>query len=189
MGPRGSGVVVVLLGLALPKACPASDEAQQGSGAGRVGAELLGTLGGAAATGAVAIGGALLFVGDCDSDMCGAGAAAAFGVVGVGSGLFLIPLGTYLGGNAAGGDGSYWATFGGNAGGALAGGLLSIPAFNTKQETAGILIISGGVLIGNIMGYEASVWARARERMSTVRVVPLLSLRRSATLVGVAGDF
>lgn len=105
---------------------------------------------------------------------------AAPTLVGVGLGL---SLGTYWGGQVAGGD----ASFGGTLLGAVLGGTaaLLIGAIPEGNPLIGVLLAPPFMLIGSIIGYENTEHGGAPLQ----RVQPMLSVSPRGTMVGLAGAF
>jgi hypothetical protein len=156
------------------------------------------------AAGALVLG--LGFVGltqpSCDSDgeqdFCGMDAAVGGVVVALGSAVLLMPAGTYIAGNAMGGDGGYGWTLLGSSIGIAAGVLGSVPLFTMEQEDAGALlgtlVLTGSILAGNVLGYELSSASAARRQrakatQSGLTVYPLARVTSGRLVLGVIGGF
>ncbi|MFL5358628.1 hypothetical protein [Archangium sp.] len=107
-------------------------------------------------------------------------ALAAPTLVGIGLGL---SLGTYWGGQVAGGD----ASFGGTVLGALVGGTaaLLIGAIPDGSPLIGVLLAPPFMLLGSIIGYENT----EHGGIPLKRVQPMLSVSPRGAMMGLAGAF
>jgi len=107
---------------------------------------------------------------------------------------FGVPLGVYLAGNAGGGDGSYWSTFGAHLAGTLLGGLVLGAAIGSDSGTAIVFGVIGFFTLeigGAILGYEGSTSpspARGVAR-SRPRFAPTLAASHRGATLGLAGAF
>ena len=93
--------------------------------------------------------GTVVFVPTCDSEAC------ILGILSVGAlgASFGAPLGVYGAAKLMGGQGRYWPSFLGTVVGA---GIGALAAVATRNETATVIGLSTGPLIGAIVGYELS---------------------------------
>ncbi len=101
--------------------------------------------------------------GNCDGDgWCTEDENAVLGgLLGLGMGtVALVPAGVTIGGNAAGGDGSYWSALGGSLVGSGLSAMLTVAAVGSGDEWTGYLSVGSWLLLpmaGSIIGYELSV--------------------------------
>jgi len=188
--------------LALAQDAPAGFAPTETTPAGaRVPLEVAGGAGGMLTSFALgALTAEMLGAGECrgpDDDVCGLGASITGGLIGVGSLALTVPLGVYLAGNAAGGDGSFAAAFLGNLiGGGIGAGLVFGLAPQLDDGALVPLIVVAGALAlgGSVLGYEltngasARATARARARAG-LRVMPSVAAARGGASVGLVGTF
>jgi hypothetical protein len=110
----------------------------------------------------------------------------------VGTGLGF-SLGTFWGGEAAGGNGHLLGALGGMAGGALVGYLGGAAAY--QSFGGGLVWCLPGALIGSILGYELTdqgpkgVHRAPAVALSRPRVQPLLAVSSRGALLGLGGAF
>jgi hypothetical protein len=178
------------------------------SPAARVGYELIGSVAGYAVAiiPAIPIGLVTLSIisgglhdSESDGGVGGIVILALAGVVGFEiASLFTLPLGVYIAGNAAGGDGSFWLSFLLDAIGAAGGCAL---AFSAADIGAGIFLILPTLQIsGAVIGYELTVSNKVAPRASSyegsssqknVSIYPSVNVvtRARGVVVGVTGIY
>lgn len=116
-----------------------------------------------------------------DDDGCGF--PLLFGLM---AGLGVSPLGVWWGGEAVGGDGSLWASFGGGALGLLVGGLL-VRSINGAGMVAVIPVLG---LLGASLSYELSQRPELPERSAAhPRLQPMLAFDARGVMLGLSGRF
>jgi hypothetical protein len=170
--------------------------------AGRVVVEGVGAATGAVAALTLGLGFFAMMQPSCDSDyeqdFCGIDAAIGGGVVALGSALLLMPAGTYIAGNAMGGQGGYGWTLLGSTIGIAAGVLGSTPLFKMEEHDTGALlgafVLTGSILAGNVLGYELSSASAARRAPAKaaqpgLALYPHAGIASGRFVLGVTGGF
>lgn len=167
-------------------------EGPQG-GTSHVGSEILGGIGGLAVATLVGGGALAALMSGCSYDC--SGQTLLGGTLAVTSFAFGVPLGVYLAGRGAGGNGTYWSAFGGHLAGALLGGLLLGAAAASESATAiglgalGFLTLEIG---GAVLAYESSTTDVPRLdglARSRARFTPTLAASQRGATVGLTGAF
>jgi hypothetical protein len=160
---------------------------------------------GAAVGAASALVPGLIFVGltqgPCESERdrgCRIGHSAHGGaIIALGSAVLLMPAGTYIAGNAMGGQGGYGWTLLGSSIGIVTGVLGSVPLFTMEQDAGallGTLVLTGSILAGNVLGYELSSASAARRQPANaarpgLTVYPDVRISSGRLALGVVGGF
>jgi hypothetical protein len=128
------------------------------------------------------IGGHLDSRDDCLLDSCNEEGIALGALVGA---AVVTPVGVYLIGNTGGETGSFAATFGGSAVGALVG--FGGFALTDRHPVAGVLLIAGPV-VGALIGFNTT--RRYEHRARTQRTwAPVASSVHGTTSFGLVGSF
>lgn len=97
-----------------------------------------------------------------EEDFCGLGPVfIGIGIGGI-TGVFTLPLGVYIAGESAGGNGNYWITLLSHIAGAGLGWLTAYPLIKNTDEVAFIAIPIVAHFAGAILGYELSSSAAER---------------------------
>lgn len=149
---------------------------------GRVVLESLGGIGGAVVGGLVGTGIGLAVFGD-DGEFGGLAAAIVGGIPGTAIGL---PTGIYLTGEAWGGDGNYWATWGGVLAGSVVPFIVSYSMLGDDPSDALMVFLWGTLpLAGGVIGYELSQRDPAPAPGTTFWVAPT----RDGIFAGLGGRF
>ena len=183
-----------------PIAADTADALAGGDTSGHVDREYLGGLAafGLAAVAGVGVGGAMILA--CDGDFCGLGGLIVGGGLFLTAAIFGVPLGVYLGGRHAGGDGSYGAALLGHVLGIISGFFFIAGVASLDEANAELLGLSmiGGVAIaigGAVLGYELSCSADGTSRRPRPapnygpRAAPTFGLLIGGASIGVVGTF